>query len=348
MKKIVLIMMFALASTFTTKAQTDICGCTTVTTHLDYLYYAGVDPCGNDCYIDVFYTLVTCGAESGIGFSYALFTIPYSPPCVTPFFNSTNLTAWYRLAQQAVLDLYPTTNGGIMDWVYPAGCYSDARVDWPNVTCYTFYAEGPNKGKISSTNQLGPNTLELLPCDGQNCCTFKYTYSTTTGLYSFVSQSGDLPCTTDLTAMTDTLRCLDINGVLQTYLGTITSHDACHSYCDPSFNLMIRTDRPNNKLNNNIDKISPAVNYLDGNVFKPFPNPLDFNLAPTLAHDIITFSDTKEIEKIVIFDVTGKKIMEQSAFDNNTLNISKLTEGMYNVRVYFNNTGIRTIKIMKQ
>ena len=75
---------------------------------------------------------------------------------------------------------------------------------------------------------------------------------------------------------------------------------------------------------------------------------MDFNLAPTLAHDYVTFSDTKSIEKIQIFDVTGKQVFEQSVFENNNLNISKLKDGVYNVRIYFTTTGIRTIKIMKQ
>lgn len=84
------------------------------------------------------------------------------------------------------------------------------------------------------------------------------------------------------------------------------------------------------------------------NSFIPVGNPLDFNIAPTPAHDYVTFSDTKNIDKIEIYDMAGKKVIDQKTFDNNTLSVSNLSEGIYNVRVYFSNTTIRTIKIVKQ
>ncbi len=354
MKKLTLFLLFAFALMSNSNAQTDPCGCTTTSTKLSYTYQVPSSMCINSngdqefAYVVINYTLVQCGPDIGIMFSSATFI---APSCNLGYFNSSNINTAYRAAQQDVLDLYPTINGGIMDWVYPSGCISKAKVSWPpNITCYTFYPEGPKAGQVSYIYQLNDRTENLLPCDGENCCTFTYSYNVGTGRYSFISKTPDIVCTSDLLLTTDTLRCFDINGIEQTYIGTVTSHLDCESYCDPAFNLLIKTD---------IDKTIKTIgkentngilqNTKNGsNSFKPFPDPMDFKLAPTLAHDNVTFSDIKSIEKIVVYDLTGKQVMEQSVFENNNLNISKLKEGVYNVRVYFLNTGIRTIKIMKQ
>ena len=362
-KRFLLLMMLSLASIYFANAKTqDTCGCKTTVTHLwdsiSICYYQhevkGFDPrtgdtiilCGTygvDVYMVIQYDEIKCGNDVGVSFKTA--TIydgrynyinnqncpgPSDPPYICNY-NPSDFMYYYKLAQQKILK---KMGGGVLNWMYPSGCLSMATIQYPpGAACYTFYGEGPKVGQISGGGPLD-QSLKLLPCAGSNCCKFTAIYDSITNHLTYISIPPDVPCPVTLTILTDTIQCRDINNMPVTYIGNVISNSECTSYCNQALGLMFKTGQTGK-----------------GNTQKQFqslPDPLNFNIAPTLAHDFITFSDTKNISKIEIIDVTGKKVYEQTVFDNNTISISKLADGIHYVKIYFADTEIRTIKILKQ
>ncbi|MDP1726035.1 MAG: T9SS type A sorting domain-containing protein [Bacteroidota bacterium] len=221
--------------------------------------------------------------------------------------------------------------GSNLSFVYPTGCQTIAEVVYPDPSpCYWFVPEGPNQGQISSMINFGNPSpvLELLPCEGQNCCQLDYTYSPTTGRYTLVNFNPIQVCPgPPPTIITKDITCLDINGNPVTYTGTVTFPHGCESYCSSALNTLFKTS--------------------DIKEFKPLPDFIDFKLFPVPAHDFITFSTTKYISKLEIYDVSGKKIIQQSIFDSNNIDITNLAEGVHFIRIYFNDTSVRSVKILK-
>ncbi len=344
-KHLLLIVAFVTLFWGNINAQTDPCGCTTTNTALTYWYDTDLLDCDNNpIYIIIAYDLLQCGPNYGINFKSATVTENYSctpPPIYAVQITILNLNTYYRLAQQEVLDLYPS--GSIMYWVYPAGCYSISTIDWPDSACYTFPLEGPDTLIASDTMFLQDNAVSLLPCDGENCCTLSYTFNIGTGMYVYLSRTSDIQCDSDMTDTIFKITCYDINKVPRTITGTIVSHDPCTSFCNETLNALIKTDRSDKDLS--INQISGKGKSING--FMPLPDPFDFSIVPTRVHDQVIFSNVSDIAKIEIFEITGKKILEQNNFENNVIDVSKLKEGIYHIRIYFNNSGIRTLKILK-
>jgi hypothetical protein len=65
---------------------------------------------------------------------------------------------------------------------------------------------------------------------------------------------------------------------------------------------------------------------------------------------LITFSSLDGVEKIEIYDNSGRRVFaeEASKLTGNSIKLSSFTTGIHYVKVYFTSTEIRTIKILKQ
>ena len=59
-------------------------------------------------------------------------------------------------------------------------------------------------------------------------------------------------------------------------------------------------------------------------------------------------SEIKNIYKIEIYDINGKKVMQQSTFETAKIDISNLNKGVLFVKVVFKDANMRTIKIIKE
>lgn len=329
--------------------QPNACDCEPVTTLKHFVYVTECSPpdmpinnnsdCGTwdpncMCYITstplsaviLEYTETVCGGNIAIVFKSATFFGPmYASP--TPG-NFGNQSRDYPLAQQALLSSLGSAN---LSFVYPAGCQTVASVTYPDPSpCYYFWPEGPLAGKIQAIVNLGNPSpiLELLPCEGENCCRLDYTYDVNTHRYTLVNFNPIQPCPANPpTITTKQFHCMDINNRPITYTGTVTYPRPCESYCGAELNTLFKTSKESK--------------------FEPLPDFAKFNISPIPAKDNIYFSSTENISKIEIYDMSGKKIEKVFLVEKDKLNISDLAESTYYVKIYFDNNSLRTIKIIK-
>ena len=268
-------------------------------------------------WIELYYYKVVCGNDVGILFDQAIL-------------HGSNVTiADYRLAQQKVFNV--NTNGsGLFSLMYSEGCQAMAEVKYPIGTkCYSLVPEGPNAGQLVMYDYDKDRTVQTIACPGSDCCKLDYVFDANTKSYHLQNISGGGACTSPAPNITtSSISCKDINGNPVTYTGQVNFISGCETYCDESINTVYKTN--NTKT------------------FEPFSDQLNFSVLPTPANESITFNSTKQIGKIEIYDVAGKKLMAQNNFDNNTINISTLPKGIHVVRVYFTNNSIKSIKIVKE
>lgn len=77
--------------------------------------------------------------------------------------------------------------------------------------------------------------------------------------------------------------------------------------------------------------------FSDTTVFKIFPNP---------GTDIISISNSENIEKIILLDISGKVILSKNGATEN-LNISALRSGIYFLKIEANNSSSQILKLVK-
>jgi len=273
------------------------------------------------------YTVVDCNGNVGIFFNTATFYGSlYSPPS-----GYSNQDRDYKIAQQEIMKQYGA--GANLMFLYPAGCYSLAEVTYPSPSpCYYFIPEGPNQGQISAIIDIGNPSplLELLPCAGSSCCVLHYTYDAATGRYRYgTSNPLIITCPTQPPQITTKdYTCYDIDGNEVTYTGTVNYLNNCESYCQASLNTLFKTSATKE--------------------FEKLPDLSEVSIKPVPATDFIIFSDTKNFEKVEIYELSGKLVKTQNQFRNNQLNIDDLKNGIHVVRIYFKDTSIRSFRISKQ
>lgn len=207
-----------------------------------------------------------------------------------------------------------------------------AEVVYPNPSpCYYFHPEGPSAGLVSSIVYLGvPSpTLELLPCDGDNCCQLDYTYDVNTNRYVLVSFPHTIVCPAlPPTITTKTFECRDINNKPVTYTGIVSFPNGCQSYCNNSLNTLFKTSKNSN--------------------FRPFPELNELSLSPIPTKDFVAFSNIDNVNKVELYSLSGKRIEQNFTLHNNKIDVSDLAKGVYFVKVFFNDNGVRSIKIVKE
>lgn len=282
--------------------------------------------------------ITTCGQLSGVSFgsmsivdNRAYYDTHYGPPdfpCTLP--SPTDIFKQIQAAQ------VQTTGGSQpMAWVYPKACLSMVQVQWPaGANLYSFPAEGPNM----NVGVGGPliKTTEFLPCNVTACCRYVLQYDTARHRIRTIYAPDSIGCAgARFTATTFTRSGLDSNKRPVTYTGKIIKADPCQPYCvlHPSFKIDYRE--------------GPSEDRAIVKSFQDFPDPMDLTVAPTPAHESVTFSSTENIERIEISDFMGRRVATMNKLSSNTIDISKLEKGLHYVRVYLNNGEMRTLKIMK-
>jgi hypothetical protein len=282
--------------------------------------------CQPNCQILIEYIQITCGPLiNGIQFKSASFF----GSCYQGISGYAAQSTDYKEAQQALLN---SIGGSAQSIVHPAACRTMAEVTYPNPSpCYYFWPEGPLAGQVQSMVNLGiPSPiLELLACDGENCCKLDYTYDVNTGRYTNVSFPQNIVCPSlPPTIITKTFECLDRNNKPVTYTGTVTFPYPCESYCNAALNTLFKTS-------NNAD-------------FRAFPDLQELSLSPIPAKDFITFSNIDNVSKIELYNTSGKKIEQNFNLNSKKIDISEIVNGVYFVKVFFNDNGMRSIKIIKE
>lgn len=69
----------------------------------------------------------------------------------------------------------------------------------------------------------------------------------------------------------------------------------------------------------------------------------EFTVYPNPANNVLNINSASGIEKIEIFDITGKRVLENTSLTNNQLNVSSLNRGVYMLRLEDAN-GNKTVK----
>lgn len=307
-------------------AQPNPCNCVPTSTVI--VYNDILDGLGN--HIEVEFTLVQCGPNVGIIFNKAKY-YNVNPPCAFTYTFSPGETyqSLYRNAQMAILAIYG--GGANMVFTYPASCQAVAEVTYPQVTCYSFILEGPGAG-TSTPYTLG-TLLQTVDCSGETCCKQDWVFDPNTNQYKLKPNYPVITCensTPPSIGASYSMTCKDMTGALVTYTGALTAIIApCYSFCDPA------------TLSTNFTTTSVKE-------FKQIPPQTDLKIAPIPATDHITFSEIKNIYKIEIYDINGKKVMQQSTFETAKIDISNLNKGVLFVKVVFKDANMRTIKIIKE
>jgi|DEB19_MinimDraft_2_1074335.scaffolds.fasta_scaffold03379_2 hypothetical protein len=307
-------------------AQSNPCNCVPTSTVLQYDYDFN-DGSGNHILVE--FTLVQCNPNIGIifnkGTGFKENPLGLTPP---PAFTG-NLTTDYRAAQLAILAMYG--GGASMTFTYPASCEAVAQVTYPSVTCFSFPLEGPSMG-LAIPYTLG-TLLQTVDCSGESCCKQDWVFNPNTNQYQLKPNYPVITCensTPPLIGANYQMKCQDITGAWITYTGVLTAITGpCYSFCDPA-------------------TLSTSFTTTNTKEFKQIPPQTDLKIAPIPATDHITFSEIKNIYKIEIYDINGKKVMEQSTFESSKIDISNLNKGILFVKVIFKDANMRTIKIIKE
>jgi hypothetical protein len=218
-----------------------------------------------------------------------------------------------------------------MTFTYPASCQAVAEVNYPPVTCYSFPLEGPGTG-TGIPYTLGTQ-LQTVDCNGESCCKQNWIFNAATNQYSLEPNYPVITCdnsTPPPVGINYSITCQDRTGAWVTYIGALTSITGpCYSFCDPA-------------------TLSTFFTTTTTKEFKQIAPQTDLKIAPIPATDHITFSEIKNIYKLEIYDINGKKVMEQSTFESSKIDISILNKGIHFVKVIFKDANMRTIKIIKE
>jgi hypothetical protein len=84
-----------------------------------------------------------------------------------------------------------------------------------------------------------------------------------------------------------------------------------------------------------------------GKEFELVSNKLDFNARPTLVKDYVEFENTDFIQKIDIYDLSGKKVSSYLKPEK-IIMMNQLKSGVYYIRIHTNDLSIRSIKVIKE
>lgn len=181
-----------------------------------------------------------------------------------------------------------------------------------------------NTPEISVINYLGGDTIEV---------TYAVPSSTTNSPYPLVIEF--------FGAVNDQGKFF-INRDVYTVPGAKTiTLNLPNSFDQNDYNNIVATATDEN---GNTSEFGTSINYslgisqFESSAIKIFPNP---------SQDIITIeSIANTVLRIEVFDVYGKKVLNQTAI--NTMNVSSLASGIYVLKIKDENGGIKSAKMIKQ
>jgi hypothetical protein len=232
-----------------------------------------------------------------------------------------------------------------LDVYFKGACYSMVKLIMP---AGSFWAHEPDDlGRRDTTFFSGNTTVQQrIPCNDA-CCkvTFQIKVITlangeTTYTYKAISYEGDGP-SCDMQPLPDynaynpkleatmfdpvTGQTITVNGM---FAGQEPCQLTCPQYCYSGPPTAAKTT------------IATDLASVDA--------PLEFSASPTLVNNFIRFKSNKPILKILVYDVTGRIVMNSSVLDNsNELNTSELKKGPYFITVYFTGNESKNVKILK-
>jgi hypothetical protein len=323
LKSILILLLTIIFSNNSIMAQVNPCGCKPTSSILTTTVEVGGSGTGN--FITVEFTMVQCDPNVGIIFNKAT-GFSTNPPYT---YAGPNFILDYRAIQEGLLAQYGA--GANMAFTYPAACQAVAEITYPPVTCYTFALEGPLAGQ--GIQYPLNRVLQSVDCDGESCCMQNWIFDPSTYQYQLEKNNPVMLCDASNPppmGSNYTMTCQDRSGAWVTYTGALTSIIApCYSFCDPG-------------------TLSTMFTTTSAKEFKAIQPQSDIKVSPIPANNHITFSEIKNIKTILVFDINGKKVLEQAIFDGNKIDISLLTKGIYFVKVFFKDASLRTIKIIKE
>ncbi|TAE89019.1 MAG: hypothetical protein EAY81_02555, partial [Bacteroidetes bacterium] len=320
MKKL-LILFFTTCAALWASAQTDNCKCEEVRTQHTVKRvicelkripgFTSSDP--QAVVISLTYTEVRCGGRvryqvDNVLISTSLFNhypnptasnpsqadYPCDPAFGTPprsnIFSNTNDPStqeeWFGYLQNAIAQLLPVGNSTGTVYQFSSGCMSLVTTAWPAGTIIYVEPSGDVGGTPVPVDISGQSSLVLLPCTTVECCVMEIvrgvpTYSTIAGN---ACESGS-PDLSKLPKITST----DPSGNVSTYTAGIIGSSTCQSMCGrfapASF---IATD------------VSPINQELS----------INFSVTPTLVQDAINFTTKVDIDKVQVYDMQGKLLID--------------------------------------
>ncbi|MBC7383298.1 MAG: T9SS type A sorting domain-containing protein [Bacteroidia bacterium] len=238
-----------------------------------------------------------------------------------------------------------TTQAGGYDVFFKGACYSLVTLSFPNGA---FFAGVPNDlGHIDTFYvSAGSKVSQNIPCNDV-CCKVTYNWVTTTlangettSRWKPVSAAGDgglceIQPFPDYNIYPKKLQAKiydPATGLYNTVTGSFVSQTNCELICPH-----ILAPPPPDGLIASVktDKISKDV-YIELSAY-----PIPFN-------NLLHFTSKEQILKVVMYDISGRKVLSTTSLDNGELNTSELKVGSYYVQVYLPNNIVKSIKVIKQ
>ena len=304
--------------------------------------------------VQVNYTVVTCGSDKsiiindGVLIDYQNYW-RYIDLWISPDSIYTNLnTCSYGPIRQEILNsitkLVNKIGGGTSIYTvkFKSSCASLVKLSWP---AGAFFDQPGGDGSPPLRIQLDRATsYALLPCDAPSCCEIKYKS------YMIVTENGYTESRLRPAYVTGGEGCegaplpdynnwpnkpqaslLDPAGNLVTVNADLREQEPCKPNCNmadaPPLNQGFTTDLKENK--NNLAKLELTAN-------------------PTLFNAFIRFSSSSSIKKVIVYDMSGKKVISTTHLENDELNTIELKPGVYFIQVYVSDNIVKTIKVAKQ
>lgn len=245
------------------------------------------------------------------------------------------------VATQKLLDSLNLPQG-TMEATFRGSCYSFVKLKFPDGS---FWTQPTDYGTVDTVFfSSGSNIGQRIPCSDV-CCKVKYKVETiklengqTESTYVAISYSGDsLGCLKqDLpdyskypNKLTATIR--DPNtGATHTVEGTPIGQEPCKLSC-PEYCLAHQEYRAS---------INTGLSSQE--------TPLEFSAIPTLVNNFVRFKSSLPLQKVLVYDMSGKIVLNIKRLENNEINTSELKSGVYFLQAYFSENEVKTVKILKQ
>lgn len=324
------------------------------------------EPC---VFVMVNYTIFSCNGITKIQIdgtvlfdNTEIFDLTYSDPTWTSL-SSYNTSFPIVGSPQKISNFTPCTYGNIrqaqidainklvlekgipadVEVYFKGSCNSLVEVEWPAGSFIVYTPGGDNPAPGLDTLRLSKSYVSV-PCDDA-CCKVIYEYKIRTtgeGITEFYYQPYFVPANDmcansplpNYDAYPDKLGATvydPVTGLPMTVYGTVVGQQSCELICR-------RYDAPPPPTGT----FTTDVKEVDKKI------PLEFSANPTLISSFVKFTTNKSILKVMIFDMTGKKLMSVTLPESNELNTAELKQGTYFIQVYFTDNSVKTVKVVKQ
>jgi hypothetical protein len=226
---------------------------------------------------------------------------------------------------------------------FKGACNSIVTINWP-AGAFIVVNNGDLPG-TTTINLTNSTSYQSIPCDDA-CCkvTYKYKIITNSNLETehtwvptYVGSGGNQICQNsplpDYNIITNKLeaKVIDpVTGDTSIVTGIQIGQEPCELICNK-----YNAPPPPETFTTDVMESSKEITS-------------EFSANPTLMNSFIKFTTNKPILKVLIFDMTGKKVISIILPNSNELNTSELKEGTYFIQVYFTDNSVKTVKVVKQ